>query len=115
MRVHVYAPTFNEEKILPYFLRHYSTFAERLIFIDNGSTDRSREIISAAPSAVLKSLDTNNKMEESALRDIRNHAWKESRGQADFVVIADADEFVWHPNMRGYLEELKRIGVTLCQ
>lgn len=115
MRVHVYAPIFNEEKILPYFLRHYCTFAQQLVFFDNGSTDRSREIIATTPNAVLKNLDTNNKMEEWALRDLRNHAWKESRGNADFVFVVDADEFIWHPNLVAYLEELKRTGVTLCQ
>jgi glycosyltransferase involved in cell wall biosynthesis len=114
MRIHVYTPCWNEEKILPYFLRHYGPLAERIVFFDNGSTDRSAEIIAGCPNALLHRFDTGGAMAENALREIRNHAWKASRGHADWVIVADADEFIWHQDLPGYLESLTRAGVTLC-
>jgi glycosyltransferase involved in cell wall biosynthesis len=45
MKVGLTAPCFNEERFLPYFLRHYSTFCDKIFIFDNCSTDKSKEII----------------------------------------------------------------------
>jgi hypothetical protein len=43
-----------------------------------------------------------------------NHCWKESRGRADWVMICDIDEHLYHhKQLRGYLEQCKSNGVTI--
>ena len=42
--IDVYGIVRNEEFLLPYFLRHYETFAYRIFICDDHTTDRTREI-----------------------------------------------------------------------
>jgi hypothetical protein len=44
---------------------------------------------------------------------IKRHAWKYSRGRADWVIVIDADEFLYHPNMLHYLANAMRRGVSV--
>jgi glycosyltransferase involved in cell wall biosynthesis len=111
--IHVYAVCWNEEKILPYFLRHYSSFAERIVVYDNNSTDGSQEIVRKWPKAELRTFDTGDTFDDVVITEIMNKGYKESRGKADFVVVVATDELLWHPNMKRILLEYKRCGVTL--
>ena len=36
MRIHVYTVSWNEEKIMPHFLRFYGAVADRIVVYDNG-------------------------------------------------------------------------------
>ena len=112
-RVHVYTISWNEERILPHFLRHYSAVAERIVVYDNHSTDQTPDIVRAWPTAELRSLDTGDCYHENSLVDIKNSAYKESRGHADFVIVADTDEFLYHPDLRGALARFREQGITL--
>lgn len=49
-RIHVYTICWNEERFLPYFLRHYGAFAEEITVFDNGSDDNSVAIARAFPN-----------------------------------------------------------------
>jgi glycosyltransferase involved in cell wall biosynthesis len=118
LTIHVYAVCYNEEAILPYFLRHYSTFADKIIVFDGESKDRSIEILKAHPlvSVVTSSSYASHDegmYDEPTLMKIRNRAYKASRGQADWVVIVDMDEFLYHPDLRGLLDRYEKQGVTL--
>ena len=44
MKVWAYVIAWNEELMLPYYLRHYSTFCDKIIVYDNMSTDSTRMI-----------------------------------------------------------------------
>ena len=46
-------------------------------------------------------------------RDLKNECWKESRGQADWVICVDVDELVWHPSLANYLAGCQSRGVTI--
>jgi hypothetical protein len=102
MNIEVYAVCHNEEVILPYFIRHYSQFANITIF-DNQSTDGSLDIIKQH-NIKLCSFDTQGEFREDVLMDIRNNCWKESK--ADWVIITDIDEFVYHKNLISVLSGL---------
>lgn len=112
-RVFVYTVCWNEEKLLPYFLRHYATFAEKIIVYDNGSTDASCQIVNDFPQAELRQFDTGGTFNDLANVAIKNEAYKEARGVADFVIVVDADELLYHPQIKQILRQYKEDGVTL--
>jgi glycosyltransferase involved in cell wall biosynthesis len=113
MKIHAYAIAWNEEIIMPYFLRYYSEFCDRIVIYDNESTDRTPEIVRACPKAELRSWSSNNEINENFYLDIKQTCYKESRGEADWVIVGDADEFLFHPYLAERLEFYKNTGVTL--
>jgi len=113
LRVHLYAQCWNDEFMLPYFFRHYDSFVDRYIVFDDGSTDRSRDILAAHPKVELRRFVRSDPesfvISEQALSD---QCWKESRGEADWVIVTDVDEHLYHPEMREYLRGCSQAGVT---
>ena len=103
MTLETFAVCHNEEVILPYFLKHYSQYGSVTIF-DNQSTDRSLEIINNS-DAILFSFDTGNEFREDILTSIRNSCWKDSK--ANWVIVTDVDEFVYHRHLARALLETK--------
>lgn len=106
MKIEVFAICYNEEKILPYFLRHYQQFADVIIY-DNHSTDKSVEIIQKAGAKTV-SYDSGNTLNDLRYIEIKNNCWKESK--ADWVIVCDSDEFVYCPDM--LVSILKYTGFT---
>jgi len=106
MKIDVFAICYNEEIILPYFLRHYKQFANNITIYDNMSTDNSVKIMNENGVNVIP-FDTNNMFEESVLINIRNTCWKNS--DADWVIVCDTDELIYHPNL---IETLETIDAT---
>ena len=117
LRIHVYTMAWNEEMFLPYFLRHYTSFAERIVVFDNGSDDRTVEVARSFPRTAVGSYDSAGLMDEAGRARMKSQMWKESRGKADFVIVVDCDELVWHPQLLDMLELYKVQGITLtrCQ
>ena len=109
----MYALCWNEERMLPYFFRHYDRVADRYFIFDNGSADRSVEILKAHPKVVLGRFEVTGDSFVQAAADHYNECWKRSRGQADWVIICNVDEHIYHPDLRGYLRDCKSDGVTL--
>ncbi len=68
------------------------------------STDNSYSIMKEAGINVI-TFDTNGMYSESTQVNIRNTCWKNS--DADWVMICDTDEFLYHPNFLNYLENTK--------
>ena len=99
MKIETYAVCFNEEKILPYFLRHYSQYGKIIIY-DNYSTDRSVEIAKAG-GAEVRLFDTRGQFDDMTNLQIKENCWKGS--QADWCIVVDCDEFVYHLNLIEYL------------
>jgi len=44
---------------------------------------------------------------------IKNSAWKESTGKADWVIVSDMDELVYHPDLTNYFIRCKEMGITI--
>ncbi len=113
MKIHVYTLCWNEEVILPYFLRHYETIAEKIIVYDNESTDNSLNILKSHSKVEIRTYCSNDQIRDDLYLDIKNNCWKESRGQADWVIIVDTDEFIYHVDLIVFLKEKQLEGVTL--
>jgi hypothetical protein len=112
-RIHYYAPAWNEELMLPFMLRHYAPWVERFVIYDNNSTDGSVELLRRLPNVEIRKLPrTQPDSIIATMRDLHNSCWKESRGAADWVIVADIDEFLYHPDFLGYLRRCRWRGVT---
>lgn len=96
MKIDVFATCYNEQIILPYFLKHYKKFARNITIFDNMSTDNSVNIMNEYGVNVVP-FNTNGKFEESVLMNIRNNCWKNS--DADWVIVCDTDELIYHENL----------------
>ena len=93
-------------RLLPHFLHHYR-FAEKIVIYDHNSTDDSAAIIRSFTNTTLRMLPFSDEIHEDYYLTIKNHAYQESRGQADFVIVVDIDEFVYHPFLLDLLRRLQ--------
>lgn len=99
----------NEERVLPFTLRHYAQFADEIVVYDNGSTDRTRDIIAACPKARRVDYDTGGVLRDDVHAKIKG----DFATQCDWRVAADCDELLWHTRgVRTYLDECARAGIT---
>jgi len=92
MKIDLYSICYNEELILPYFIKHYSTFVSNITIYDNYSTDNSNNILKESNCNVIK-YDSNNQIRDDIYLNIKNNCWKDSK--ADFVIVCDTDEFLY--------------------
>lgn len=109
--VHGYFLCWNEEYILPHLLNHYKDICDEIFILDNYSDDSSHQILKKFKEETGKNVrilafDTNQQYRDDIFLNMANNTWKKySRGNCDYVIFADADEFVCHPNMNQFLTE----------
>lgn len=115
LKIHVYAICWNEAGMLPHFLKHYSDFCEKIFIYDNCSTDGSLDISKEFPKVHTKTYFTDEQIRDDIYLKIKNDCWKNSRGNCDYVIVCDIDEFIYHPDLSAFLEESFRKGVSLFQ
>ncbi|MFN8125025.1 MAG: glycosyltransferase family 2 protein [Candidatus Nanopelagicales bacterium] len=112
-QVHLYAQVWNEAALLPAFFRHYDPVVTHYTIFDDGSDDGTLEILAAHPRvAVLSFPRSDPESFVASERVLSNRCWKDSRGQADWVIVTDVDEFLVHPDLPGYLTRAHAAGVT---
>jgi len=114
MKYWVYMPLWNDADLVRMVLKYYET-AERIIFYDAGSTDDGPDIIRAAGREV-RHLEKSDRLCDKINIEMKNHAWKESKGHVDYVIVSDTDELIFFPrypnDVIGALSEWKRNEVT---
>lgn len=117
MKIHVYSLCWNEERMLPYYMSHYQPLADRFIILDDSSTDGSVELLQSIPNVELgKFSNRNNFFVRSFVKNalnFYNNYWKKSRGEADWVIICNIDEHLYHQDLVGYLKYCQEEGITL--
>lgn len=97
MKLAAITAVYNEEDLLPQYLRHYlSEGVDKIFLLENGSTDRTVEIAQACPQVSLSRFDTPT----IGFDGPKYHAVMtkmlspEVRDAYDFVLMVDADEFI---------------------
>jgi hypothetical protein len=110
-RCWAYCLAYNEADLIPYWVKHYRTFCERVtVFVDDGTDDDT------AKQAFLWGAQVRFRegggLDDEALVAFAQEHYKEARGHAQWVVWVDADEFVYRPSMFSHLDDLRREGVT---
>ncbi len=101
---------FNEELLLPYFIRHHAPMFDRVILIDSNSTDRSVELIKKlAPSTwtVVQSVNPNSF--HYKITDLEVAKW-EAQFPGWWKIALTTTEFLVHPNLRAFAEGLDSVG-----
>ena len=110
MTITLYTLLYNEEHILPYFLKHYSQYVNKIVVRNNQSTDNSIQILKNWKGCEIEiiNFNTNNQYDERKLTDLRNNCWKDG-SNSDYVIICDMDEILYHPNLIEYLKKNSNI------
>ena len=118
MKIHVFSIMHNEERLLTYFLRHYSTFADKIFIFDDDSTDRTAEIAKKNPKVQIFHFPnpTPGKNNEGAMNKCFVESYKKfSRGIADWVMFVDGDEFIYHKDIVNVFEKAKKDGENVLK
>lgn len=93
MNLTIFVICFNEQFILPFFIKWYrGRFPDcKIIVFDNMSTDDTVKI-ALENNCEVRQYDTGGKLSDSTYLEIKNNCWKYAK--TDWVLIADADEFL---------------------
>jgi glycosyltransferase involved in cell wall biosynthesis len=96
---------YNEEHILPYFLKHYSQYVNKIVVYNNMSTDKSIEILKDWKECEIEIIDynTDNQYDEGTLMKLRNNCWKDC--DSDYVIVCDMDELLYHPDLINFIKK----------
>jgi hypothetical protein len=113
MKIDAHIIAWNEEKILPFTLDHYSSFCEAIYVWDNMSDDSSDEIYKRYPKVKVIKWDSGNEINELNYVSIKSNCYKQLSRDKDWVIVCDCDEFLYHPNIIDKLKEYKANGVTV--
>lgn len=105
--------TYNNEAIVPYVMPYYERMGiDKLIVYDNGSTDKTVELLSAYPFVEIRSYETPYYSEEKVL-DIKSNAWKEYSNDYNWCISTYFDEvFYSKDDFRSVLYEKMCEGKT---
>ncbi len=91
----------NESQTIKLTIDHYKQFCDKITFFDNHSNDGTQEIIKSN-GCELNTFGTPGQLEDKEYIKIKNNCWK--RSQADWVIVCDCDEIIWHDNIKEVFE-----------
>lgn len=110
MKINVYSIVWNAEVLLPYFLRHYSQFADRIFIVDDHSTDKTAKIAKSHPMVTYIPYGFDG-LNEDEFNDTFYSLYKEN--PSDWAMCVDQDEFVYKPRLEGLEGVLATRGYTM--
>jgi hypothetical protein len=92
-KVHVYTIAYNEEVMLPQFIKYYrERFPNcKITVFDNESTDKTFDIAKENNCQIIV-WPSNNTIRDDMYLHIKNNCWRNS--EAEWVIVVDCDEFV---------------------
>lgn len=117
MKIACYALAYNEEIILPHFIKHYKQFCDKIVIYDNMSTDNTKQIALDNGCDVISWEAVNGGLNDNAYIHIKSNCYKKERENFDWVFTVDSDELYSHENgvdgLLSCLEKYKKSGITL--
>ncbi len=118
MIIHSHVITFNEEQRLPWYLDHYGAIVDKIFVWDNHSTDRTLDIARAHPKVTVIPFGEPGVLSNLSFLDVKNNCWKQRGGdadRADWCIVGDVDELLWHEDLRKLLETTAATLITPAQ
>ncbi len=112
LKIFHYFVNWNDSFYLPFIKKHYGVFCERIVMYNNHSSDDSVEIAKKLGFEV-RTYGNATEFNDAENIAVKNNCWKEAKGIADFVIVSDVDEFLYHPNLLKKLRTFKKYGITL--
>lgn len=111
MRIEAHLIHWQEKDIMPFVIRHYQEFCDKIFIYDNHSKDGSTELAVSMGCEVIPF--GNQWFDDAENMKVKNECWKGSK--ADWVVVADFDEvlFYQYGNLRENLKLLNMCGVSI--
>lgn len=91
MKIEAYILVWNEMDILPLVIKHYQKFCDRIVILDNHSTDGS-DTIALRMGCEVRKFGTRF-FDDAENMKIKNECWKGST--ADWVIVCDCDEILF--------------------
>ena len=95
---------YNEDDLLPQFLRHYGKECDAIFVMDNESTSKSatsvvleytsRNLEHSSPYIKVDSFSTNGRFDTVAKQEALMDVKEKAVGKFDYVMILDCDEFI---------------------
>ena len=94
MKITIISKMYNEEDLLPFWLKHYEWADEIIVLLGSTSNDLSEEILLSDPRAeVIRDESPDGLMDdEICIKGLNSIA---NSSDADWLIVADADEFVF--------------------
>lgn len=102
MNIEAFIIAFNEAQTIHLTIKHYQQFCSRIVIFDNFSTDNTREI-ALSMGCDVRLFGQKGVLSDKEYLKVKNHCWKKSR--ADWVIVCDSDEILYHPNLQEALKE----------
>jgi|WetSurMetagenome_2_1015567.scaffolds.fasta_scaffold170029_2 glycosyltransferase involved in cell wall biosynthesis len=111
MNICLFTMAWNEERMIPYFLRHYLPIVDKIVVFDHGSTDDTKKLLNHPKIEIRDFVVPKNSYWIKANCEVENNVWKNC--QSNWVIICDIDELLYHPNLLQYLQDCQKNGVTI--
>ncbi len=112
-RIELYCLCWNDIRMLPFFFRHYDPIVDQYFVFDNGSTDGSLALLEEHGSVEIAHFDVHGNSFCDEERRLSDTIWRHS--DADWVIITDIDEHIYHPRLIDYLQRCLEQGITAIQ
>ena len=116
--VEAFVLCYNEEKFIKHTLNHYSQFCNKISIIDNCSTDNTAKIVEQYMQTPVNNCNyefiqygSNNQIRDDYYLHLKNSVWKNSK--ADYVIVCDMDELLYHTNIKEVLLLCHKNNVAL--
>lgn len=111
MTIETFIITWNREDCIHLTINYYKQFG-RVILYDNYSDDQTREI-ALQFGAEIQLFGTKGELNDQHYLDVKNNCWKGSK--ADWVIVVDDDEILWHYNLLHQLSLAKLSGIKIIK
>ncbi len=113
MKVEVHLLAHDGEQMLEWSLRHYLSFAVRVV-VHDGGPDGWSSITAKRYGAEARTWDTAGQLNDELAMKLKNECWLGT--DADWVVCADADELLFFPKGAEHtLAKYSKIGAAMIK
>jgi len=97
---------YNEEFLLPYWIRHHAPLFDKVVLIDYHSTDRSAEVIRKEAPSSWEVVRSRNQDFNAVECDREVVHYESMLPRCSWTIALTTTEFLVHPNLRGMLSDV---------